>query len=107
MRLYGVAEQGIVETGFEPAIAGFDPAANPFSYSCLLLMPLRRQDTVFMHAGVEPAFPRLTAGCFPLKLTHRNGCCLCLSKARLQIRFQNVSIVAVRAFRRPISAMQA
>ena len=93
--------------GFEPTNAGFQPAAIPLSYPSiavdafslqgafsgryqrragserLLYAPFCKQDTVFMHTGVEPAVPRLTAGCFPAKRMHRKCCCLCLCKARL------------------------
>ncbi len=37
----------------------------------LLTAPFFKQDTVFYHAGFEPASPRLTAACFPLKRMDR------------------------------------
>ena len=35
-----IEKQGTNETGFEPAVAGYEPAAKPFSYSNLLFVPL-------------------------------------------------------------------
>lgn len=35
--------QGTIEAGLEPAVAGYEPAAKPFSYSYLLFVPFKTQ----------------------------------------------------------------
>ena len=58
-------KQGTIETGFEPAITGYEPAAKPFSYSNLLFVPFKTQFFRFMRdsnprlPGYEPGAPQL------------------------------------------------
>ena len=77
-------EQGTVRSGIRTHVRGvwtrcFTTWLSFKCGGCLFSV----QDTFLCIRESNPPFPRLTAGCFPVKLMHRKCCCLCLCKARI------------------------